>query len=144
MMKTSWGKPVHVISFIRTLLIVLTVAVCLATLMGCGNSPEKDASPAAYIETMRKAAEAGDADAQYDLGLMYHDGEGVPEDYVEAVKWFRKAAEQGHAAAQFYLGIAYHGGVGVPKDDAEAVKWLRKAAEQGHARAQFYHVVVSD
>jgi len=143
-MKTSWGKPVHVISFIRTLLIVLTVAVCLATLMGCGNSPEKDASPAADIETMRKAAEAGDADAQYDLGLMYHDGEGVPEDYVEAVKWFRKAAEQGHAAAQFYLGIAYHGGVGVPKDDAEAVKWLRKAAEQGHARAQFYHVVVSD
>ena len=103
-----------------------------------------DASPAADIETMRKAAEAGDADAQYDLGLMYHDGEGVPEDYVEAVKWFRKAAEQGHAAAQFYLGIAYHGGVGVPKDDAEAVKWLRKAAEQGHARAQFYHVVVSD
>jgi len=144
MMKTSWSKSVHVISFIRTLLIVLTVAVCLATLMGCGNSPEKDASPAADIETMRKAAEAGDADAQYDLGLMYHDGEGVPEDYVEAVKWFRKAAEQGHAAAQFYLGIAYHGGVGVPKDDAEAVKWLRKAAEQGHARAQFYHVVVSD
>jgi hypothetical protein len=48
-MKTSWGKPVHVISFIRTLLITLSVGVCLATLMGCGNKPEEDASPAADV-----------------------------------------------------------------------------------------------
>ena len=46
MMKTSWGKPVHVISFIRTLMIVLAVVVCITTLMGCGNKPEEDASPA--------------------------------------------------------------------------------------------------
>ena len=80
-MKTSWGKPVHVIPFIRTLMIVLAVAVCLATLMGCGNKPEKDASPAADaspaddIETMRKAAEQGDAVAQFKLGWSYNDGE---------------------------------------------------------------------
>jgi len=64
-MKTAWGKPVHVISFIRTLLIVLAVAVCLATLMGCGNKPEKDTSPAADaspaadpIRPVRKQTEA--------------------------------------------------------------------------------------
>ena len=61
-MKTSWCNPVHVISFIRTLLITLSVGVCLATLMGCGNKPEKDASPlgdrspADDIETLREAA----------------------------------------------------------------------------------------
>ena len=58
-MKTSWGKPVHVISFIRTLLIVLAVAVCLATLMGCGNKQEKETSPAADpIRPVRKQTEA--------------------------------------------------------------------------------------
>jgi len=69
MMKTSWGKPVSVISFIRTLLIVLTVAVCLATLMGCGNSPVED-----RIKKLHKAAEQGDAKAQNSLGVMYGNG----------------------------------------------------------------------
>ena len=59
-MKTAWGKPVHVISFIRTLLIVLAVAVCLATLMGCGNSPEKDASPAAAASPAADASPAAE------------------------------------------------------------------------------------
>ena len=136
-MKTSWSKPVHVISFIRTLMITFAVAVCLATLMGCGNSPEKDASPAAYIETMRKAAEAGDADAQYDRGLMYAVGvNGVPKNAAEAMKWYRKAAEQGLAGAQFLLGMMYYEGDGVPQDYAEAAKWIRKAAEQGEADTQ--------
>jgi hypothetical protein len=75
MMKTSWGNPVSVISFCRTLLIVLAVAVCLATLMGCGNSPEKD-----RIKKLHKAAEQGDAKAQNSLGVMYHYGKGVPQD----------------------------------------------------------------
>ena len=60
----------------------------------------------------------------------------VPEDYVEAVKWYRKAAEQGDADAQSNLGYMYYKGQGVPQDYAEAVKWIRKAAEQGHADAQ--------
>jgi TPR repeat protein len=142
MMKTSKIKTVRNIGRIRTLLVTLSVAVCLATLMGCGNSPEKNTSPAAEaspaddIETMRKAAEAGDAVAQYNLGLMYHDGEGVPEDYAEAFKWFRKAAEQRYAKAQYSLGDMYYKGRGVPQDIAEAMKWYRKAAEQGHALAQ--------
>jgi TPR repeat protein len=68
---------------------------------------------------------------------MYDNGEGVKQDYAEAVKWYRKAAEQGEASAQFYLGLMYAKGQGVKQDYAEAVKWYRKAAEQGEAIAQF-------
>ena len=85
----------------------------------------------------RKKAEQGDAAAQFNLGLMYADGDGVPKDAVEAVKWYRKAAEQGNADAQFNLGLMYDNGKRVPKDAVEAVKWYRKAAEQGNANAQY-------
>jgi hypothetical protein len=63
---------------------------------------------------------------------MYANGQGVPRDYVESVKWYRKAAEQGNANAQHGLGVMYHNGFGVERDDNEATKWFRKAAEQGH------------
>jgi TPR repeat protein len=80
----------------------------------------------------------GDAKAQFNLGLKYAYGNGVPRDDQEAVWWFRKAAEQGHAEAQFNLGVSYEGGDGVAQDYQEAVKWFRRAAEQGRADAQFY------
>ena len=79
----------------------------------------------------RPLAEQGEAIAQLDLGAMYFDGKGVPQDYAEAVKWYRKAAEQGAWAAQFQLGAMYDTGNGVPQDYAEAVKWYRKAATKG-------------
>ena len=85
----------------------------------------------------RKAAEQGDATAQSFLGWMYAKGQGVPQDYGEAVRWARKAAEQGDAKAQLLLGVMYAQGQGVPQDYAEAVKWYRKAAEQGDAMAQY-------
>ena len=82
-------------------------------------------------------AEQGDAEAQNNLGVMYCEGKGVPEDNAEAFKWFRKAAEQGHDSAQYNLGQMYREGEGVPQDDVEAAKWYRKAAEQGNGWAQF-------
>ena len=81
-------------------------------------------------------ADQGDAEAQFNLGVMYEIGNGVPQDFAEAAKWYRKAAEQGIAAAQSILGVMYHAGDGVPLDYVEAVKWHRMAAEQGYARAQ--------
>jgi TPR repeat protein len=68
---------------------------------------------------------------------MYDNGEGVPKDDAEAVKWYRLAADQGYALPQFNLGLMYDNGEGVPKDDAEAVKWYRLAADQGYALPQF-------
>jgi TPR repeat protein len=89
------------------------------------------------IAALRKRAEAGDAVAQYNLGVCYVDGNGVPQNMIEAVKWYLKAAEQGNANAQFNLGCCYCNGDGVLKDPTEAVKWWRKAAEAGDASAQF-------
>lgn len=93
-------------------------------------------SAAEDTAALKKRAEAGDAVAQYNLGVCYAKGEGVAKDEVEAVKWCRKAAEQGHAHAQYSLGVCYAIGEGVPKNEVEAAKWYRKAAEQGHVSSQ--------
>ncbi len=84
----------------------------------------------------RKAAEQGDAEAQDNLGFLYHNGRGVPQDYTQAAAWYRKAAEQGYAEAQYNLGFLYNKGQGVPQDYTQAAFWWRKAAVQGHAAAQ--------
>ena len=91
----------------------------------------------AEIDALKEKAEKEDATAQFNLGVKYHAGEGVPQDYAEAVKWYRMAAVQGHAPSQSNLGLMYERGDGVPENDVEAVKWFRKAAEQGHVSAQF-------
>ena len=88
------------------------------------------------FEEVLRLAEQGDLITQFELGAMYRDGDGVPQNNVEAVKWFSKAAEQGHADAQVNVAIMYQYGMGVPQNDAEAVKWLRKAAEQGNEYAK--------
>jgi TPR repeat protein len=88
------------------------------------------------IDALRARAEQGDVEAQNNLGLMYDNGEGVPQDYAEVVRWYRLAAEQGLASAQFNLGLMYDTGYGVPEDDAEAMRWHRLAADQGQAQAQ--------
>ena len=89
------------------------------------------------IDALRVRAEAGDAEAQNDLGFMYANGDGVPHDDAEAVRWYRLAADQGVADAQFNLGLMYDIGYGVPEDDAEAMRWYRLAADQGQAQAQY-------
>ena len=91
---------------------------------------------ATALREWRPLAEQGHAKAQYNLGVMYANGEGVPEDDGQAVFWYRKAAEQGDAKAQYNLGVRYDNGRGVPEDDGQAVFWYRKAAEQGVAEAQ--------
>ena len=87
------------------------------------------------IGQLRKAAMQGDVDAQFDLGIMYYLGEGVPEDDREAVKWLRKAAEEGLAPAQSQLGLMYYNGAGVPEDYVKAYVWLNLAAAQGNTKA---------
>jgi TPR repeat protein len=81
-------------------------------------------------------AEQGHVDAQTTLGLMYSEGQGVPQDLAAAISWFRKAAEQDHALAQYLIGRLYAEGRGVPQDYVQAVAWYRKAADRGHANAQ--------
>ena len=86
------------------------------------------------VKYFMPAAEQGIPEAQFKLGICYH--EGIEQDYKEAVNWLRKAAEQGYTEAQSSLGFCYDYGDGVNQDSTEAVKWYRKAAEQGLAKAQ--------
>ena len=90
---------------------------------------------ATAMREWRPLAEAGDASAQYNLGVMYREGKGVPKDDAEAVKWFRLAAAQGSANAQYFLGLMYDNGNGVPEDNVQAYAWLNLAAAQGHKEA---------
>ena len=116
-----------------TMLRILLLIACFA-ISACSITDTIDKEE---IANMRQAAEQGDVLAQFKLGLMYHGGKDIPQDYTEAVKWYRKAAEQGFDEAQFILGVIYGHGKGAPFDNARAVKWYRKAAEQGHAKAQY-------
>jgi len=97
----------------------------------CGALPASAVGELSSLCVMTRAtAEAGDVDAQYYLGWMYANGEGVPEDDAQAVRWHRKAAEQGLAIAQNNLGWMYASGEGVPEDDVFAYAWFNLAAAQ--------------
>jgi hypothetical protein len=76
------------------------------------------------LRLLKPLAAQGHAEAQYNLGGMYAEGRGVPQDYGEATKWFRKAAEQGHVEAQYNLGGMYFRGQGVPRDFVLAHMWF--------------------
>jgi TPR repeat protein len=84
---------------------------------------------ATAMRLSRPLAECGNAEAQTALGDMYVNGEGVPQDFAEAVAWYRKAAKQGHAFAQGDLGLMYAEGEGVPQDFVQAHLWLTLAVE---------------
>lgn len=79
---------------------------------------------ASGLPWIRKAAESGYAQAQFELGTDYEGGQGVPADNAQAVVWLTKAADQGFGIAQDFLGEMYHDGKGVAKDDITAWVWL--------------------
>jgi len=91
------------------------------------------------FQVYQPKANQGDADAQFNLALLYYNGLGIPQDRRYAIYWYTKAAEQGHIQAQYFLGKLYNFGDGeeVRQDFKLAVYWLTKAAEQGHIQAQY-------
>jgi TPR repeat protein len=91
---------------------------------------------ATALREWRPLAELGIAPAQFNLGLLYANGQGVPQDYVQARQWYEKAAIQGDALAQLNLGVIYGNGKGVPEDYQLALYWFRLSANQGNAMAQ--------
>lgn len=81
------------------------------------------------------AAEKGNDEAQYYIGLCYHDGKGVQKDLNKALQWLKKSAEKNNENALYQLGEWYLNGDGVRKDTDEALKWYRKSADKGGAKA---------
>ena len=90
---------------------------------------------ATALREWRPRAEKGDAEAQYGLGYMYRNGQGVPLDSKEAGRWYEKAATQGYVKAQVKLGLMYAKGDGFPQNYVQAHKWFNLAAAQGHKDA---------
>jgi uncharacterized protein len=108
------------------------------TILGGGyQSYLKGDYQAAYEEWL-PLAELGDAEAQYNLGVMYDEGAGVDQDLAAAARWYRKAAEQGFVDAQTNLGMMCYHGQGIPRDHHEAARWFKLAASQGDQEAANY------
>ena len=127
----------------HTIAIVLSF-ICLTVPVWADDKAVKEAYDLAvergdYATAMRELrplAEQGLAAAQFNLGLLYANGQGVQKDDARARQWYEKAAAQGHADAQVNLGILFVYGRGVPQDYKMAVYWLRLSANQGNDLAQ--------
>lgn len=128
---------------IRPSVFIISVAALYAPLASAG--PFEDGM-AAYqaknysqaIIQFKQAAATGNTLAEYNIGIMYSKGLGVPEDDAQAAYWYKKVAYKDIKEGQYTLGMAYFfGGVNLEKDYTEAANWLEKAALQGDAKAQF-------
>ena len=117
----------------KATLFALFVALLL---VGCAEYTTVDLDNPAIQKEMIMTAKLGDAIAQYNLGLMYEQGKGVPQDYKEAVKWYRKSAEQGLADAQSMVGVCHADGLGVAKKPIEGYPWYNIAIANGDEDAE--------
>ena len=111
----------------------IIIALVLAAGLGPVGTAALGLAPAARADTVaavQALAEQGDAKAQYALGTMYRDGQGVAQDFAAALDWWRRSAAQGFLDAQLALGNMYAGGTGIPKDPVRAYMWFDIAAAQ--------------
>lgn len=107
---------------------ILLTIILFASLVGAAEKQNPDPN---FIVELKQKAEQGDANSQCNLGFCYYKGNGVEQDYKQAVYWYRKAAEQGIGRAQYNLGVCYYRGLGVAEDHIEAYKWILLAEEKG-------------
>ena len=117
-------------------LLTITILLFISISVNASDCLDGSASQEIKFKACLKLAKKGDASSQFHLGVMYLYGEGVTQDYTEAVKWHKKAARQHHARSQNNLGSMYYEGKGVTKNYKEAIKWYKKAANQGDADSQ--------
>ena len=121
-----------------TVTICLTLTILLGSVgMSASADFQKGAAAAqrgdlaTALREWKLLAEQGNASAQFNLGVLYRDGQGVPKNEETAVKWFRLAAEQGNANAQYSLGLMYGTGQGVIQDWVYAHMWGNLGASNG-------------
>ncbi len=107
--------------------------------MSNDRSDNNSLSPrqAAALDALRQAAESGDAESQYRLGMLYGNGEGVELDHGLAEQWFSRAARQGHEDALLNLAWLYANGAGVEMDEPRARELYLLAADHGSGKAQY-------
>ena len=115
---------------------------CLARKTGLFGRYQKGLGHLQYQEYEKASqvwlelSESGHAQAQYDLGVMLHNGLGLDKDHERALYWFEKAASQDHADAENYIGAIYMTGNGAVQDIEKALLYLKKAMEHGNENAR--------
>ena len=123
------------------LLFTITILALMVTLVEAGEyeeglaAVEKEDYQTAFAK-WKPLAEKGNSDAQFGLGYMYLQGQGVVLNYKKAMRWFRLAAEQGDPDAQNNLGLMYAVGTGVVEDPIYALMWFELAAANGSEGAK--------
>lgn len=123
------------------LLSIIVVATCNAGEIAYQDLHETNFQSQDNSQTKKSkllVTSQNNADAQFYLGIIFHFGNGVPQDVDKALDWYRLAADQGHVDAQYALGEMYFYGDGIPQNSAKAYKWIRLAAMQGDSDAQYY------
>jgi TPR repeat protein len=139
---------------VKTVIICSISAVLLSNLTGCQTAPPPKRyvpttkndivayNPSAYnyaYNNFKTRAERGDPIAQNNLGKMYADGRGMPQNAEKSVEWFTKAALQGDTDAELNLGVACLYGHGTAKDREQACHWFKAAKRSGNQFAnEFY------
>lgn len=108
----------------------------IATGIQKGIQARKDGDYQAALALLQPLANKGYPEAQYNLGIMYEQGEGVPKDYHAALHWYHQASSRGYGDASFQIGRMYVWGRGVSRDAVKADKWYMKAANQGSVEGQ--------
>ncbi len=106
-------------------------AAVQAASVDTSNTMNSKARGPLSLPDLRRLAEQGDADAQWNMGVRYHHGDGVPQNDAVAVQWFQRAAEQGYVLAQGALGADYWAGRGVPRNLSKSYFWSTLAMVQG-------------
>lgn len=128
----------------RRTIVMRTVVFAATIILGsAANSADFQEGLDAYMRgdfkvalpEFESLARQGNAAAQYNLAIMHHKGQGVPQDSLIAIQWYRNAARQGHPGAQHNLGVMYGRGDGVNVDVEEAARWFHRAANNGHFKA---------
>jgi hypothetical protein len=118
--------------------VLSAAAILFAVTAGAARATPLEDAEAAYangdyvaaFERLSSLALQGSGDAEYKLGCLYQNGQGVPRNLDEAVTWFLAAANHDMTAAAATLGLLYSLGLGVPKDADLSADWFSRAAQQ--------------
>ena len=120
--------------FVCFLIVSFFAAACFGADFATGLSAYQKGDYATAAKEWRPLAQEGSPEAQFNLGLLYIDGQGVPQDYGEALNWFKRSADQDYVKAQLNLGALYSSGKGIKRDYVQAYKWFNICAGKGDAK----------
>lgn len=116
---------------------LVCAALALMLLSGqVGGMEDAAAYTRMPLADLARKASGNDARAQFELGVRFNEGRGVPKNTTEALRWLREAAWRGHIEAQRLLALKYYHGYGVPMDHTEALRWAQRLAEANDVRGQ--------